>query len=100
MSLLGAICISKSLFVLFCGGDRPYDFHATVEQAVDEFKKILQPAIARVIHIEKYQNGIPQFYVGHQHVLAHIKQFERANPRYKIKGNFVSGVAVGDCLSV
>jgi len=108
MSLLGALCVSnifpskvpdgRRLFVLFCGGDRPYDLDVTVEGAFREFTHILQPAIAKMIHVEEYAKGIPQFYVGHQEILKRIADFELRNPKIKIRGNFVTGVAVGDCL--
>ena len=83
---------------MFCGGDRPYDFNASVDDAVNEFKKILQPALAKVIHVQDHFKGIPQFYVGHQEILKRISDFELQNPKIKIKGNFVTGVAVGDCI--
>jgi len=108
MSLLGAVSVSnifpskvseeRRLFVLFCGGDRPYDFTATVEGALNEFKHILQPAIVKVIHVEEFRNGIPQFYLGHRQILDRIAEFEKRNPKIRIRGNYVSGVAVGDCI--
>jgi oxygen-dependent protoporphyrinogen oxidase len=62
MSLLGAVCVSnifpgkvsggRSLFVLFCGGDRPYEINISNEGAIEEFKRIVQPALAEVIHVE------------------------------------------------
>jgi len=108
LSLLGAVCVSnifaskasegKSLFVLFCGGDRPYPFTPSVDSAVKEFNSILQPAVTKVLHVQEYKNGIPQFYVGHEKIIDQIRQFEKANPRIKIAGNYLTGVAVGDCL--
>ena len=108
MSLLGAVCISnifptkvsegRRVFVLFCGGDRPYEFQASNLEAVEEFKRILQPALTKVMHIEQYRNGIPQFYVGHQEIVKRITSFELRNPKIKIRGSYVTGVAVGDCL--
>ncbi|HEX8059699.1 MAG TPA: FAD-dependent oxidoreductase [Cyclobacteriaceae bacterium] len=107
-SLLGAICVSnifpskgregRSLFVLFSGGDRPYPLTPSVEDAVREFNKILQPAVTKVLHVHEYKNGIPQFYVGHDKIVDHVREFEKVNPRIKISGNYLSGVAVGDCL--
>lgn len=107
MSLLGAVCVSnifptkvseRRLFVLFCGGDRPYELRMSNDKAVEEFKNILQPALIKVIHIEEYRSGIPQFYVGHKEIIKSIAEFEQANPKIKIKGNYVTGVAVGDCI--
>ena len=108
MSLLGAICVSnifpekapdgKTLFVLFCGGDRPYSFTPTVEGAVNEFNKILEPALTKVLHVQEWKQAIPQFYVGHQKILDQIGQFEKENPQIRISGNYITGVAVGDCI--
>jgi oxygen-dependent protoporphyrinogen oxidase len=108
LSLLGAICVSnifpekapdgKMLFVLFCGGDRPYDFSPSVENAVSEFNKIIRPAIMKVLHVEEWKNAIPQFYVGHEKIVDQVSQFERANPEMCFTGNYINGVAVGNCV--
>ena len=108
MSLLGAICVSnifpskvsdgRKLFVLFCGGDRPYPFVPSVDDAVREFNNILQPGLTKVIHVQEFKRGIPQFYVGHEKIVEQISQFEKKNPRIKITGNYLTGVGVGDCL--
>ncbi|MEI9917710.1 MAG: FAD-dependent oxidoreductase [Bacteroidota bacterium] len=108
MSLLGAICVSnifpskvsegRRLFVLFCGGDRPYPFTPSADNAVKEFNKILEPGLTKVIHTQEYRKGIPQFYIGHDKFVDQIRQFERQNPRIKITGNYLTGVGVGDCL--
>lgn len=108
MSLLGAVCVSnilpgkapdgKMLFVLFCGGDRPYPFTPSVEHAVKEFIKIIQPAISKVLHVEEFKKGIPQFYVGHEKIIDHVSRFEKKNPQFRIIGNYISGVAVGNCV--
>ena len=108
MSLLGAVCVSnifpskvpegRNLFVLFSGGDRPYPFTPSIDDTVKEFNKILQPAVTKVLHVQEFKNGIPQFYIGHDKIIEQVRQFEEANPRIKIKGNYLSGVAVGDCL--
>lgn len=108
MSLLGAVCVSnifpskavegRSLFVLFSGGDRPYPFTPSIDDTVKEFNSILQPAVTKVLHVQEFKNGIPQFYVGHEKIVDQVRQFEKSNPRIKIKGNYLTGVAVGDCL--
>jgi len=105
MSLLGAVCISNilpskapdgnMLFVLFCGGDRPYDFTSAASDAVAEFNFILQPAFKKVLHIQEWNNAIPQFYVGHERIVDRLKSFDR---RISFGGNYVTGVAVGDCV--
>jgi len=105
MSLLGAVCVSnifpskapdgKMLFVLFCGGDRPYSFTPSVEGAVNEFGDILQPALTKVLHVQSYDQGIPQFYVGHDEIVEKLAAFD---PNFAFCGNYISGVAIGDCV--
>jgi len=108
LSLLGAISVSnifpskvpegRMLFVLFCGGDRPYPFTPSIESAVSEFSDILKPALTRVLRVQEWKRAIPQFYVGHNKILDQIGQFEKRHPNIKITGNYVTGVAVGDCI--
>jgi oxygen-dependent protoporphyrinogen oxidase len=108
LSLLGAICISnifpqkspddKKLFALFCGGDRPYPFEAKTADAVNQFKSILKPLSLEVLHVQEWNNAIPQFHVGHQTVLQKLKDFEAKNPAVVFAGNYVSGVSLGDCI--
>jgi oxygen-dependent protoporphyrinogen oxidase len=108
MSLLGAICVSnifpsgvpdgRRLFVLFCGGDRNYPFTPSVDNAVKELHQILEPALMKVIHVQEWKKAIPQPYVGHDKVVEEVRKFESLNSRVKIRGNYLSGVAVGDCV--
>ncbi|MEJ0030474.1 MAG: hypothetical protein WDO15_08940 [Bacteroidota bacterium] len=108
LSLLGAVCVSnifpskssegRKLFVLFCGGDRPYSFSPSVDGAVKEFNKIIQPGLTKVVHVQEFKKGIPQFYVGHQKIVEQVRQFEKENPRIRISGNYLSGVGIGECL--
>jgi oxygen-dependent protoporphyrinogen oxidase len=98
MSLLGAICVSnifpskapegKMLFVLFARGSN----------ALAQFNNIVQPAVAKQLYIREWNNAIPQPHVGHQIILDQITRFEKEHPDISIKGNYVTGVAVGDCL--
>lgn len=108
MSLLGAICVSNAFpekvpegrrqFVLFAGGDRPYSFSPSVDDAVKEFQKIVDPSLMKVLHVQEWRNAIPQPYVGHEKIIESVRKFEQENPRIRISGNYLSGVAVGDCV--
>jgi protoporphyrinogen/coproporphyrinogen III oxidase len=108
MSLLGAVCISnlfpqktpdgRILFVLFAGGNRPYDLNPTVAGALDEFNRIIRPAFLKVLHVQEWKKAIPQFYVGHGGILEKVKEFEKHTPDICIKGSYISGVAVGECV--
>lgn len=109
LSLLGAIHTSflfpgkspkgKSLFTLFCGGRRAYPFEANAEQCLAEFNKILG-VTARIVHIQKWDNAIPQPTVGHSEILARVESFEKLHPSLHILGSFRGGVAVGDRVKI
>jgi oxygen-dependent protoporphyrinogen oxidase len=98
MSLLGAVCVSnvfsgkapegKMLFVLFA-----HDI-----KAVDEFNNIVRPVSTKELYVREWRDAIPQPHVGHQNILDQIKAFEASHPNISIRGNYVTGVAVGDCL--
>lgn len=108
MSLLGAVCVSnlfpdkapdgQKLFVLFSGGDRSYPFTPSVEGALNEFNKIINPALTKILHVQEWKSAIPQFYVGHEKIIERIRNFEKHNPEISIKGSYVSGVAIGECV--
>jgi protoporphyrinogen/coproporphyrinogen III oxidase len=108
-SLLGAVCVSnifkhkapegKRLFVLFCGGDRPYSFEPDVKEAIQEFTSILHPTSVKPLHIQEWTNAIPQFQVGHQSIIRKLKEFENHHNSIAFAGNYISGISVGDCIS-
>lgn len=105
LSLLGAIHVShlfptkspsgKSLFILFCGGRRPYPFEASTEKCIAEFSAILNVKV-EVLHIQQWTKAIPQPNVGHRQIIGMIENFEKLNPTLHIAGSFRGGVAVGD----
>lgn len=45
-----------------------------------------------------WQQGIPQFNVGYDQYLKAAADFEEGNPGFFIKGNFIHGVSVPDCI--
>jgi len=107
MTLMGAVhnsgLFSKkaatgySLFTLFFGG-RTKD-EATVRQVMLEFTSILKiRSVPKILHIQSWQEAIPQFEVGHQQKILTIADFESSNPLIRLAGNYISGVSVGDCV--
>lgn len=109
LSLLGAIHVShlfpsksntgKSLFILFCGGRRPYPFEADPKKCIAEFNSILNVQ-AEVIHTQQWTNAIPQLNVGHQQIIQKIEHFEKLNSSLHIIGNFRGGVSVSDRIKL
>lgn len=54
------------------------------------------PAFCRVI---RYRRAIPQYVLGHADRVARITQAVDTIPGLSVTGNYLSGVAVGDCLA-
>ncbi len=64
-----------------------------------EFTSILKiRSVPKILHIQSWQEAIPQFEVGHQQKILTIADFESSNPLIRLAGNYISGVSVGDCV--
>lgn len=48
--------------------------------------------------VRRWERAIPQYNVGHSHVVGAIEEFERRNPGLHISGNFRGGVSISDCV--
>jgi oxygen-dependent protoporphyrinogen oxidase len=109
--LLGAVHISslfpekspenKDLFVLFCEGTRQHPYAYDIQRSVAEFSAILKiQGQPQVLHVQEWEKAIPQFNVGFGAIRERIKLFESTHPNLYVAGNYVSGVAVGDCVKL
>ncbi len=50
------------------------------------------------IRIKQWPLAIPQYKIGHHHLIAALEKFEAAQPGFFFSGNFRGGISVGDCI--
>lgn len=53
---------------------------------------------AEVVAFERYDRAIPQYVLGHGDGMERIRRDLRGVPGVQVTGNWVDGVAVGDCI--
>jgi oxygen-dependent protoporphyrinogen oxidase len=90
----------------FVGGATEPDI---VEKSEEEIAAIVQGENARVLQITgsplttavwRYQKALPQYNLGHGHIVEAIRDAERANPGLFFAGNYLEGPALGKCIDV
>ena len=78
-----------------------------VECSDDEILAIVQDENARILQISgspvastvwKYPKALPQYNLGHGHVVEAIRDGERANPGLFFCGNYLEGPSLGKCV--
>ncbi len=78
-----------------------------VEHSDDEILAIVQDENARILQISgspvasavwKYPKALPQYNLGHGHVVEAIRDGERANPGLFFCGNYLEGPSLGKCV--
>jgi protoporphyrinogen/coproporphyrinogen III oxidase len=78
-----------------------------VECSEDEIAAIVQDENARILQISgspvvsavwKYPKALPQYNLGHGHVVEAIRDGERANPGLFFCGNYLEGPSLGKCV--
>ncbi len=78
-----------------------------VERSEDEIAAIVQDENARILQISgspvasavwKYPKALPQYNLGHGHVVEAIRDGERANPGLFFCGNYLEGPSLGKCV--
>jgi protoporphyrinogen/coproporphyrinogen III oxidase len=78
-----------------------------VEHSDDEIAAIVQDENARILQISgspvasavwKYPKALPQYNLGHGHVVEAIRDGERANPGLFFCGNYLEGPSLGKCV--
>ena len=52
----------------------------------------------KLLSVRKWENGIPQYELGHGAILESVEQFSSAHPNFHIIGNFLHGISVSDCI--
>jgi oxygen-dependent protoporphyrinogen oxidase len=78
-----------------------------VDRSDDEIAAIVQDENARILQISgspvasavwKYPKALPQYNLGHGHVVEAIRDGERANPGLFFSGNYLEGPSLGKCV--
>lgn len=78
-----------------------------VDHSGDEILAIVQDENARILQISgspvasavwKYPKALPQYNLGHGHVVEAIRDGERANPGLFFCGNYLEGPSLGKCV--
>ena len=80
-----------------------------VERPEEEITAIVQEENSRVLQITgppvtngvwRYPKALPQYNLGHGHIVEAIRDGERANPGLFFTGNYLEGPALGKCVEV
>jgi oxygen-dependent protoporphyrinogen oxidase len=80
-----------------------------VEKSEEEIASIIQAENARVLQITgtpfattvwRHPKALPQYNLGHGHIVEAIRDGERANPGLFFAGNYLEGPALGKCVDV
>ncbi|MGB7621556.1 MAG: protoporphyrinogen oxidase [Terriglobia bacterium] len=92
------------LLTCFIGGATDPDIVSLSEgQLVDAARHDLRTilgmtAAPRVVTVNRYDHAIPQYNLGHQARIDAARHAVAQIPGFYIAGNYLSGVAVGDCV--
>jgi oxygen-dependent protoporphyrinogen oxidase len=72
-----------------------------------EIAALVQVDNAKILQIEgapiasavwKHPKALPQYNLGHHHVVSAIRDFEKANPALFFSGNYLEGPSLGKCV--
>lgn len=94
----------KSLFKVMAGGTEDPELaqktpDAILQKVIPAVKKVLRAKADPVwTEVTQWKKGIPQYNTNHEMLLAAVKEVESKRPGIHILGNFVHGVAIGDCI--
>ncbi|KAA3648559.1 MAG: protoporphyrinogen oxidase [Bacteroidetes bacterium] len=95
----------KELITVISGGYKQEDFanwtvskiQTTVKQAINDlFQSKNEPEFE---HFYQWNQGIPQYEMGHKKIVAAIEKFELEHNGFHILGNFRDGISVSDCIA-
>jgi oxygen-dependent protoporphyrinogen oxidase len=80
---------------------------AIIEKSDEEITAIAEHEHSRILKIEgspiisaiwKHPRALPQYNLGHAHVVREIREAERAIPGLYFAGNYLEGPAIGKCI--
>ncbi len=93
-----------AVFTTFVGGARqPEMAGKTEDELVKRVREELEDLIGvdqrpDVVHVKRWERAIPQYNVGHQHIMERIDSFEDEHRGIHIHSNFRNGVSVPACI--
>jgi oxygen-dependent protoporphyrinogen oxidase len=94
---------TQALLTVFIGGARKSSLGSDGDVtyvALRELQALLDiSALPTISHVTRWENGIPQYVIGHGKVLAAAKALEDAHPGLAITGSYLLGVSLGDCIA-
>ncbi|MFN0158811.1 MAG: protoporphyrinogen oxidase [Bacteroidota bacterium] len=88
----------------FVGGARQpglcgLDDRQVVSTVLEELRSIMRIEGEPVYRkITRWDRAIPQYNLGHHHIIENIERFEAATPGLFLGGNYRGGISVGDCV--
>jgi len=104
-SLFPGRCPQGSVTITsFAGGATDSEILAKSDEEISALvqadnSKILQITGAPVAcAVWKHSKALPQYNLGHGHVVAAIRDFERQNPGLFFSGNYLEGPSIGKCV--
>ena len=74
----------------------PSEVAALIESELEKLLQISGPPVAR--EIWRYPKALPQYNLGHAHVLENIRAALATAPGIFLAGNYLSGPSVGNCI--
>jgi protoporphyrinogen/coproporphyrinogen III oxidase len=74
----------------------PSEIGALVEAELEKLLEISGPPVAR--EFWRIPKALPQYNLGHAHVLENVRAALAATPGIHLAGNYLSGPAIGNCI--
>src|SRR5690554_990673 len=95
----------KELITVICGGYRQAEL---IHKSDEEIHQIVDNSLktvlgirekTKLLYLQKWKNGIPQYELGHAAIVNAIDEFESDLQSFTIIGNFKDGISVSDCIA-
>ena len=95
----------KELITVICGGGfnpeitklKDGEIFEKVESAIEKILRVTSKPIFK--KISRWENAIPQYYLGHEEILKNFRDFEAEHPGFYFGGNYLHGISVSDCIA-
>jgi oxygen-dependent protoporphyrinogen oxidase len=102
----GRVQVGQAMITSFVGGATDPEM---VQKPEAEIADLVHAENARVLNITgppistavfRYPKALPQYNLGHGHIVEAIRDGERANPGLFFAGNYLEGPALGKCIEM